>query len=157
MNSDNKFIVDLMLGKLARYLRILGYDTHYPRFETDSEILRKALREGRILITRDRELYEKAIENGIESVFVKDVSLIYSLNRLYCLRLIKLEIDFSRTRCPRCNYPLKKASNPPLKMHLKRKNMIYFICDNCGSIYWVGSHWKSIYQVLGEARSIGCD
>jgi uncharacterized protein with PIN domain len=155
--KEKKFIADLMYGKLARYLRILGYDTRYPRFLIDDEIIDLAKEEGRIVLTADKQLYKKSIEAGVIAIYLKEKPIHYLLNKLYCEGLIRLEIDLRKTRCPRCNYPLTPISKPPLRIHKhEHGDMIYFICKNCGSIYWIGGHWNNIKKVVMEAKKIGC-
>ncbi len=152
-----KFIVDLMLGKLARYLRIMGYDTLYPFFLTDDEIVDKAFRENRIVLTRDYGLFSSCRKRGIESVLIREDNIVGQLNQLYCLGLVSLEIDPLNSRCPRCNHPLRVTRKPPLKVHSENGDKLYFICDGCGSIYWIGRHWRTIRKILGDAYAIGCD
>jgi uncharacterized protein with PIN domain len=156
MNRE-KFIVDLMYGKLARYLRILGYDTRYPRYLTDNDIIDLARKEERTILTADKQLYKKAVQTSVPAIYLEEKPIQHLLNRLYCLGLIRLEIDLRKTRCPRCNHPLTIISEPPLRVHEQKHGMIYFICKNCGSIYWIGRHWDNIKKVIEEAKRIGCD
>ncbi|HEY3346611.1 MAG TPA: Mut7-C RNAse domain-containing protein, partial [Nitrospirota bacterium] len=72
MESDKKFAVDAMLGKLARWLRILGYDTTYRQEIADDELVRNALDEGRIILTRDT-LLVKRLPPGSFLFIVDDV------------------------------------------------------------------------------------
>jgi len=153
--SRPKFGVDAMLGKLARYLRILGYDTLYWKEADDSEILERLKEEERILITRDRRLCEDAIDEGL-SVVCFPVNLPLK-NLLSCLRsagLISLSFDPEKSRCPLCNGELIRTTKPPISYGTKKRE--YFLCKNCGMIYWVGKHLYYIRKVLGEADAENC-
>ncbi|MEM4516988.1 MAG: Mut7-C RNAse domain-containing protein, partial [Desulfurococcaceae archaeon] len=66
MNNEPRFIVDTMLGTVARWLRILGYDTVYDKSAEDWQIIRRAELEKRIIVTRDRGLHIKAIKSGLK-------------------------------------------------------------------------------------------
>ncbi len=154
--TNKKFITDLMLGKLARYMRILGYDTIYPRYVTDEDIIARALKEKRVIITRDKALYARAVKKGIEAVLIKGINVKDALSQLYSKGFIQLDVDLEKTRCPRCNHLLKKVEEPPLKTHPKdMRKKYYFICEKCGSIYWIGKHWRNILETIEEARRNG--
>ncbi|MGC9186098.1 MAG: Mut7-C RNAse domain-containing protein [Fervidicoccaceae archaeon] len=154
-NSRVKFGVDAMLGNLARYLRILGYDTLYWKEYTDAEILEELSKNDRILITRDKQLYFKAIDKGINVVFFTEPLPINKL--LSCLRevgLIDLSFDPKKSRCPECNGELMETNKPPMSYgnHARK----YFVCKRCGMIYWVGKHFHYIMKTLGEAKNESC-
>jgi uncharacterized protein with PIN domain len=157
MSSEPKFIVDNMLGTVARWLRILGYDTVYDRKAEDWMILRRAELEGRIIITRDRGLHNKATKNGLRSILLWDDEMPDRLARISLIAGIRLTVDFTKTRCPEDNTPLVKVrdkseikgSVPPRVYSLHED---FWKCPRCGKVYWVGSHWRHIEKVLQEAR-----
>ncbi|MDP8011218.1 MAG: DUF5615 family PIN-like protein [Thermoplasmata archaeon] len=142
-----KFIVDSMLGKLAKYLRFLGYDTLYPDNKvTDNEIIETAKKENRILITRDREMasrYEKSF-------------LIRSLDSMEQLKIIvktfNLNSDHLLSRCSICNTELIKINKEKVKGKVPEnvyKNFNeFFVCPSCGRYYWFGSHAQKIENTL---------
>ena len=147
-----KFVVDLMLGNLARWLRILGYDTVYG-VKDDEELLKISKEQKRILITSDKKLARKAknvifIKNGL-SIEEQLVLLKKTLN-------LKIPKE-PQLRCPNCNALLRKAKKEEteeLKEMIKRENKkwkptknVYF-CENCKKFYWEGSHWKNMKKVL---------
>ena len=151
-----KFIVDSMLGKLARWLRILGYDTYYNPIISDEDILAKALSERRILVTRDRELAIRAEKIGIECFLAGTTNISDILSKLNRRYSIRLEIDFNSTRCPKCNAELALANKSEISRYcpeyILKKYDIFLICRKCNSIYWPGRHFKNILKTLEEAR-----
>jgi len=124
-----RFVVDAMLGRLARWLRLLGYDTIYNKVFDDETLIKIAKNEDRILITRDEELFKKAIKENVKSFLIHSTDLIKSISEL------NLCIDESLigSRCTICNALLTigPSSNT-------------WKCPNCGKVYWYGSHWKDI-------------
>ncbi|MGC8812769.1 MAG: Mut7-C RNAse domain-containing protein [Candidatus Aenigmatarchaeota archaeon] len=151
-----KFVVDLMLGNLARWLRMLGYDTLYG-IKDDEELIRISKNEKRILITSDRKLARKA-ENVI---FIKN-GLSIEEQLLLLKKVINLKIPREpQLRCPNCNFILRKAKKEEiniLKEEMEKKKRkwketknVYF-CERCKKFYWEGSHWKNIKKVLEKLQ-----
>ncbi|QKQ99990.1 hypothetical protein GWK48_05990 [Metallosphaera tengchongensis] len=141
--ATQKFIVDAMLGKLARWLRILGYDTLYYRDAEDWKILKKAKDERRILITRDRGLCVRARKNDVDCFFVipneEIEKILADLSRKY---KIFLDVNPEASRCTSCNGILEK----------KDKNL--WICTKCRKEYWKGKHWETITEILIKAQAL---
>jgi len=156
-SSEPRFIVDTMLGTLARWLRILGYDVIYDKKAEDWAIIRRAELEGRVIITRDRALHNKAVKNGMKSIYLPDTDISTRLAYIALLAGIRLHVDFERTRCPEDNYPLTKVSKESIKEKVPeavyRLHEDFWICEKCGKVYWIGSHWKMIERILSEARN----
>jgi len=156
-SSEPRFIVDTMLGTVARWLRILGYDTVYDRDADDWQIIRRAELEGRIIVTRDRALYHKAVRNGVRSIYIPDSDMSTRLAHVALLAGIRLYIDHEKTRCPEDNTPLVKVSKERVKGKVPdavyRLYNDFWLCERCGKVYWIGSHWKMIEKILEEARS----
>jgi len=151
------FIVDSMLGSLARWLRMLGYDTLYAKGWHDSRILDEASATGRIIVTRDRGLYRRALRRGIEAVFVSD-NIAEALAKLGAIYGIRLDIDPDRSRCPLCNTPLKRIDKSRVKGRVPPRVYEaydeFWICPRCGQVYWRGGHWRGINETLEEARKL---
>lgn len=152
---EHRFIVDSMLGSLARWLRMLGYDTVYAKNWPDGRILEKAAEEGRVLVTRDHGLYVRARRRGLVAVLVPE--RLEDALALLALGLgIDLVVDPDRSRCPLCNAPLRRASLeevrgrvPPRVAESFRE---FWVCTGCGQVYWRGGHWRGIEATLAEAR-----
>ncbi len=158
MEKESKFIVDTMLGRLARWLRILGYDTVYGRRLEDWRILKIAEDEDRIIITRDVGLHRRAINKGLRSILMEQDDMAQRLATIAYLAGIRLYIDLDRTRCPICNARLLRVSKDKVKDKVPRRvyelHDDFWICPRCGKVYWMGSHWRMIEKILEEARRI---
>ncbi len=147
-----KFIADTMLGRLARWLRICGYDVVYSNTATDDEILRIALKEKRYLLTRDNLLYWRAGKWGalVPSSDIKE-QLTWVEQHFSC----KLEVKY--TRCPVCNeqvVPVKledveEKIPPKVKQFAKE----FWMCPKCKRIYWEGSHRQKAELFLKKAKN----
>ena len=138
-----KFIVDAMLGKLARWLRILGYDTLYFKDMEDWKILKIAKNENRIILTRDRGLCNRAKKNSIECFLVLPEEEIEKTLALLSHKFgLLLDINPDASRCSECNGILEK----------KDKNL--WVCTKCKKEYWKGRHWDTITEILIKARSL---
>ena len=152
MNEDKtrpRFTADEMLGSLARWLRLMGYDTSYERDSTDTEILGRARLEGRILLTRDKKLAERAKGQGLY-ISVRDLD--------DQLRQVILEFgltfDEDLSRCTACNGELtvvsKEEASKGVPDGALRSNELFYRCRSCGKYYWKGSHWKNIRKKMEE-------
>jgi uncharacterized protein with PIN domain len=106
MSDGVRFLCDQMLGSLARWLRFLGYDALYPGVEDDTELLRLAKKECRLLLTRDRELAERA---GAGGVLIRSVELDGQILQLKAGLGLDLRTGQRMLRCPRCNSILAEA------------------------------------------------
>lgn len=147
------FVVDVNLGKLARLLRMLGFDAAYRNDYTDHEIAELAERESRIVLTRDRRLLRfKVIEHGYwlrsdyPAMQVKEVIRRFGLNPV-----IK---PFNR--CLVCNGVIVPTEKGKVLEMLEPKTRLYYdefyVCSDCGKIYWKGSHYKHMNTVLDGIR-----
>jgi len=151
-----KFLADSMLGKLARWLRMLGHDVAYNTQLDDNELLDLAKKERRILLSKDLELYQRAIAKGIDAFFVegnKESERLAEVAKRYGL---ELAIDMEKSRCPVCNTKLNATQKEKLSGELQKNTFTYYEkfwkCPNCGQIYWQGAHWKQISNTLNEAK-----
>ncbi|MHA1616884.1 MAG: Mut7-C RNAse domain-containing protein [Candidatus Njordarchaeales archaeon] len=170
--KEIKFIVDEMLGNLARWLRILGFDTVYAqeirkkenirenkRFDT--YIIRIALLEDRILVTRDTELYTRARYYGVKAILLYSnisdiVSTLYTI--LSKVNVKQLPIYSSSPRCPVCNGLLKQITEAKIRLLVPENSWQYstefYVCNSCGKVYWKGSHWRRISSVLAKISQL---
>jgi len=151
-----KFITDGMLGKLTRWLRMLGHDVEYSRSDDDKKLIERAKSEGRILLTRDLKLYQQAMTRGVEAVLVAASTGAENLADLAGRFNFKLEIDVTVSRCPKCNTKIKPVSKDMVIDRVPETTSTYYNefweCPECGQIYWQGAHWKRIETTLKEAR-----
>jgi uncharacterized protein with PIN domain len=145
-----RFLLDGMLGSLARWIRIIGYDAEYRRNTNDDNLIDEASNSNRILLTRDKALVKKAQKLGVESLCLT------TRNKQKNLQLIvnnyKLKFDLSNSRCPKCNNILKKENKEFIKNKIPEKSYnaynIFWYCNNCNSVYWRGTHWEKIQEFL---------
>ncbi|MCP4634596.1 MAG: hypothetical protein GY855_16835 [candidate division Zixibacteria bacterium] len=148
---DIKFICDDNLGKLAKLLRALGYDTLFFRTISDGELIATALKDNRIIISRDRNLITKgASENSLILVDLDDPD-----DQLrYIIKQCDLEPpgDNWLTRCLDCNKILIEVSKeeyteriPPYVYKTQKE---FFKCSKCDKLYWKGTHHQRLVERL---------
>ena len=151
-----KFIADGMLGKLTRWLRMLGQDVQYSVQFDDEELIVTAKMENRVILTRDLELFQRAIFKGVAAVYVDIRTEPERLAELAERFGFPLAIDLKRSRCPRCNVKIRSASKDTLADKVEKNTFTYYDefwkCPKCGRIYWQGAHWNSIRATLEEAE-----
>jgi len=146
-----KFLCDHMLGTLAKWLRFLGHDAAYPGPIDDRELEALAGREGRVLLTRDRELAARV--PGSVSVLSDDLDG----QLLQVLQAFDLKADIALTRCSVCNAPLREASveeargSVPEKVLERQRE--FWHCDACGRFYWQGSHWDNMTERVRNLKA----
>jgi uncharacterized protein len=146
-----RFIVDAQLGRLAKYLRMLGFDTLYESDYADAQIARISAAEQRIVLTRDRALLmHKLISHGRYVRGTKPRQQLEEVvSRLDLYRAIK---PFSR--CLRCNQELEAVAKEVIQDRLPPPRACFYsrfwMCKGCDRIYWEGSHWRRMEQVVGE-------
>ena len=141
-----RFICDDNLGKLASYLRILGFDTFFKENIDDNSLLKIASAEKRTLLTRDRKLASRIHPYGIH--IIEDDDPLRQLN------FVALEIDPVNlfNRCSKCNeicgiVNKDEISDEVFPFILKTQDIIKQ-CPSCKRYYWKGSHYKNILKKL---------
>ena len=151
-----KFLADGMLGKLTRWLRMLGQDVKYSNKLDDDELAAVAKKERRILLTKDLELYQRATAKGINAFYVAGETEAARLAELAKRFGISLVIDLENSRCPKCNTKLRVASKEKLAGKVEKNTFAYYSdfwkCPRCGQIYWQGAHWDHIRVTLKAAE-----
>ena len=151
-----KFIADGMLGKLTRWLRMLGQDVTYSAQFEDEELIVTAKKEHRVLLTRDSELYQRAVAKGVDAFCVDGRTEPEKLAELVERFDFPLAIDLKRSRCPRCNTKIRSTQKEKLADKVEKKTFTYYDefwkCDKCEHIYWQGAHWTNICATLEEAE-----
>ena len=153
-----KFLVNGMLGGLARWLRILGQDVRYETNASDNKLLQIAEEENMILLTRDAELHQRAQAKKLSSLLFVEESEEERLARIAATLGISLDATMATTKCPECGSSLKKASKTEVADKVPATSLMlydaFWICTSCGKVYWLGSHWKQIRQTLRDAKKI---
>jgi uncharacterized protein with PIN domain len=151
-----RFVADAHLGGLARLLRMAGFDTLYDNRFHDSEIAAIAVREGRIVLTRDRELLKRReITHGCYVHALKPVRQMQEIARR--LDLVGSARPFSL--CLHCNAPLHgldtALARPRVPPAVRELHEHFSTCEVCQRVYWEGSHWRRMRALLREALSPG--
>jgi len=145
-----------MLGKLTRWLRILGYDTKYTADLDDKALIELARLEGRVLLTRDVELCRLATSRRLDHLLVEGKSGAERLAALSRAYGITLKLDPNTSRCPKCNTRIKPTKKDLIRQSLPaattRAFEEFWKCPACGKIYWQGAHWRKILETLDKAR-----
>ena len=147
-----RFLADCNVGRLARWLRALGYDASYHAMIGDAELVREAAAESRVLLTRDRDLTKRrAIQTGtVQAILIRDDDVTKQLRQVFSE--LGLELKEALTRCIVCNAELE--SRIPARVedrippYVRRTQSRYSECPTCGRIYWAGTHWQRMREVL---------
>lgn len=150
--TEPRWLVDEMLGRLARYLRFLGYDTEYVRGLRDDQILKKARDEGLRVITRDHDLALRS--RG--SIRLRALEVEDQLRELVrAFPALRRTVSF--VRCSLCNGPLAAADHstpsPPkgVPERVWASPEPVYICPRCGQAYWEGTHTVEIRRTFERA------
>ncbi|MEM3055169.1 MAG: Mut7-C RNAse domain-containing protein [Candidatus Bathyarchaeia archaeon] len=151
-----KFIADGMLGKLTRWLRMLGHNVKYSNKLDDSQLISIAKKERRILLTRDLELYQQAIAKGVQAFYMEGQTEAERLAKLAKKFGINLDIDMATSRCPKCNTRVKPLPKEKVADKVEKTTFSYYNefwrCPKCEQIYWQGAHWTRIRKTLETAK-----
>lgn len=145
--------MDAAAGRLAKWLRILGFDATYFRGERAQELMSRAIKERRVALTRNKELHK---ENPSGVILLRSEALSEQIRQVVDELDLKEKIrPFSR--CSVCNTPLKPRSreeakgNVPFFVYQTQKRFGY--CPKCGKFYWEGTHYK---EMVKELEKLGC-
>lgn len=149
-----RFIADRMLGKLAKKLRMLGYDTIYYQGEDPYQIFRLARQQGRTILTRNTKILPKRPEDWILRVLSDHPTL--QLKELIQKGVVSLEGENPFSRCLICNILLQKI--PKENAEGKVPDFIFsqqkdfYQCSKCLRIYWQGSHLENMVKEMLELK-----
>jgi len=146
-----------MLGKLTRWLRMLGHDVNYFRDADDKVLIDLAESEKRVLLTADVELYQQTLNRGLNAFLVESTDLAQTLAGLANRFGFKLEVDLDISCCPKCNGSLMSVSKDAVIDKLPKATSTnyneFWKCSKCCQIYWQGAHWKRILKTLEDAKN----
>ena len=145
-----RWVADEMLGRLARYLRFVGCDTVYGRDLSDNELIALAQREGRVLLTRDRPL---SLRTGL--AFLIETPILEEQWRAVRAAWPEVPTTPSFSRCTLCNGVLVtrarapgEVGDPRLPPAVRSGEAPLYACENCGHLYWDGSHTAKVRERL---------
>jgi methionyl-tRNA formyltransferase len=144
---DVRFLADAMLGRLATWLRVLGYDAEYDRRE-DAVLVERARREHRILLTRDTRLLRRRDLPG--HLFIRSDRVRDQLREL--LVALDLPVRGGGRRCLRCNVALEARAREAVRGRVPdfvwASQQVFWGCPRCGRIYWAGTHRQRMDEAI---------
>ncbi len=156
MYTEVKFILTKELGRLAKWLRILGFDAAYFNQGNVSSLIIEALRDGRIIITRNQRLPKSG---GVKIVLIRGESFKEQLQELLKGLKIPLESASMFSRCIICNLELKDVDKEEVRTKVPAyvfETQGHFVaCPKCKRIYWPGTHWGNVEKTLEEIEKDG--
>ncbi len=157
-SSTTRFIADVNVGKLAKWLRAMGCDTLFINPVDDDELVRVALRDGRVLLTRDEGIAERRVvrEGRVRVLLVRGNRVWDQLRQV----MAELSLDWnaeSFSLCLQCNQPLDPVSKEEVRSvvppYVYQTHTRFTRCPCCQKVYWPGTHWERMRQKLQEAAS----
>jgi uncharacterized protein with PIN domain len=146
-----KLICDHMLGSLAKWLRIFGFDTLYPDMTTnDDKVLDIAMAEKRLLISRDKELLIRGKKIQLDVLEIQTTDLDKQLAQVITrIPIVRTEV---LTRCTLCNTPLVSVEKKAMKTHVPPKVFEsrdqFWYCSACNKYYWMGTHYENMIEKI---------
>ena len=146
---ETRFVADAHLGGLAHLLRMTGFDTLYDNHFRDDEIERLAAGQGRIVLTRDRELLKRrGVTHGC---YVRALRSEGQLREVFD----RLDLAGSAqpfTRCLSCNAPLRAVDKaqvaPRLPPGVRERHERFAVCEGCARVFWEGTHWRRMRELV---------
>jgi uncharacterized protein len=162
MMHDARFVTDAMLGKLTKWLRVMGIDVTYEPDTTDAQLLQRAERGGRILLTRDRRLMRR---RGSARRFYIESDYYHEQVRQVVQAFHLADTIQVFTRCLRCNAPLctiaKQIAVERVPPYVYATQMIFKQCVACNRLYWGGTHrdnmLRQLQAMLGDLLPISSE
>ena len=148
-----RFLLTKELGRLAKWLRILGFDTAYFTENNPGTLMIQALRDNRTILTRNRRLPES---RGIRIIQLKSETLKEQLQEVLTGLNIALDVRHLFTRCIICNEELVAVDRKKIKErvpeYVYKTQRNFITCPQCHIIYWQGTHWGNVQGILKEVQ-----
>jgi uncharacterized protein len=150
---EMKFIADNNVGKLARWLRLIGYDTILLKQKDDAQMIKVALSENRVILTKDAQFMKRRlVTNGT----LKTIQIKQDAPRLQVQELVKtLGLDYHFkpfSLCLECNRALVARGKEEVKNFVPARvfetQTQYTQCPACHRVYWPGTHWQAMGEEL---------
>jgi hypothetical protein len=155
--KDMKFIVDSNVGKIAKWLRLMGFDALFFNGQDDSEMILTALAEDRVILTRDTQLMKWGVitSSRLRAILIESDEADSQIRQV--IKELNLDSQIKPfTICLECNQPLREASQkevedrvPPYVYRTQRQ---FMECPNCHRAYWRGTHWQAMLRKLDKLR-----
>jgi uncharacterized protein with PIN domain len=149
---DDRFLVDNNVGKLAVWLRALGYDTVFINPIEDRDLVALAQREERVILTKDTGIMRRRLITSGEVKALQIEGDNWREQLAQVVRAFGLETQPSFTRCIECNTPLESRTRdqarPHVPAYVHRTQPSFLACPTCGRHYWQGTHWQRMKKEL---------
>jgi hypothetical protein len=149
-----RFIADKTVGKLAKWLRILGYDTVYWCIDDLEAILRRAQEEDRTLITKDAKLYKG--KGSREALLIREDNPFRQLRQVVRHFQLSVKQEMLFSRCLACNALLEARDPDEVKGevpdYIYQAHREFSRCPTCGKIYWAGTHYGHMTRVVKQLQ-----
>ena len=155
-----KFIVDNNVGKLARWLRLIGYDTVLFKQKDDATMIKTALGDDRVVLTKDAQFTKRRlVTNGqLKAILIKQDNprtqiqeVVKALNLNYNFKPFSLCLECNQTLVPRGKEEVQSLVPP----HVFETQTQYTECPACHRIYWQGTHWQAMVKKLQDLQREG--
>jgi len=153
LTNELKFMVDHNVGKLARWLRLMGYDEVFFNGSNDSEMVARALVEGRIILTRDTRIMKRGVvaSGRLKALLINNDDHQKQIHQV--IDTLNLDCQFRPfALCLECNQPLEERSKDQVKDRVPPYVFLtqtqYMECPACHRIYWRGTHWQAMTRKL---------
>lgn len=148
-----KVLCDQMLGTLAKWLRIYGFDTFYANSSiSDNNLIQISKDENRILISRDKELIQIARRENIKTIELKITDIDEQIKAV--LKDLKFDKSNILSRCILCNSEVKNISKDKIRENVPKRifenNEKFWFCKHCNKIYWKGSHYEKMIEKINN-------
>ena len=148
-----RFLCDQMFGTLAKWLRLCGFDTFYKKEEiNDNELLQIASAETRVILSRDRELIQRAVKKQIPAYYIQSRDISSQLYETFSKSNQQINAEKILTRCSVCNHLLTSVDKEKIIVNIPPKvaesRQSFWQCDSCKRIYWQGTHYEKITQAI---------
>jgi len=146
-----KFILTQELGRLAKWLRILGYDAEYSDSSNHSGFFLQALRDGRVILSRNHHLPKRT---GLQIILINSEQVKQQVVEVVKTLKLQLNKDIMFSRCIICNTLLapieKNKIQSQVPDHVFKAQEHFITCPKCKRIYWQGTHWGNVTKTLEE-------
>jgi uncharacterized protein with PIN domain len=157
---ETKFIADNNVGKLARWLRLMGYDTLLFREKDDNQMIQRALSENRVVLTKDAQfMRRRLVTNGIlKAIHIKQNDPKLQVQEI--VKTLKLDYQFKPFQlCLECNQVLTPRGKEEVRnlvpARVLETQTQYRECLACHRIYWPGTHWRDMVKRLQDWQGAG--
>jgi len=152
-----KYICDQMLGTLAKWLRICGFDTFYANSEMDDiELINISKNEKRVLITRDKNLLQIARKEKLKVIEINTTDIDQQINKV--INQVKVDSSKVLSRCILCNTRIDEIKKDQVKEKVPKRvfdtNEKFWFCSKCKKIYWKGSHYNNMIEKINALKNL---